>query len=245
MGCWLLSAAFRKRTALPAMLRFAVVSLVFLLIEALIGAGTVLAGLTGENVSVGRGLLVAFHLVNSLLLIGALALTTLCAYPGQSWPPSGKGHTGLSLAMLLGAVGMLVLMFSGGIAAMGNTMFPPETLQAGIAEDFSPAAHPLVRLRLLHPILAIGVGGYLWFIFVASGWHKPEPRCKVYRRWLFVTYGVQLAVGTANLALLGPVVLQLLHLALAMLAFALWIVVTWLTLTVAPRPSVAPVPHPA
>ena len=229
MGFWLLSAAIRNRMALPSMLRFAVASMVFLLLEALIGAGTVLTGLTGDNVSVARGLLVAFHLVNSLLLMGSLALATLCAYPGQPWPPSGNGNVGLSLVMLLGLVGMLVLMFSGGIAAMGNTMFPPETLQAGLVEDFSQEAHPLVRMRLLHPILAVAVGGYLWFIYVVSGWVKPGPQCRKYRRGLFGAYCVQLVVGTANLALLGPVLLQLLHLALAILSFALWTVVTWLT----------------
>ena len=32
---------------------------------------------------------------------------------------------------------MMILMFSGGIAAMGNTMFPPESLQEGLTDDFS------------------------------------------------------------------------------------------------------------
>jgi len=232
MGVWLLSTALRNRTALPLLLRFAVASMSFLVIEALIGAGTVLTGLTGDNVSVGRGLLVAFHLVNSLLLMGALALATLCAYPERS-EPAPAGSAGLGLAMLLGLVGMLVLMFSGGIAAMGNTMFPPETLQAGLAEDFSRTAHPLVRLRLLHPVLAVAVGGYLWFVYGVSGWIEPDLRCRKYRRGLFGVYCLQLVVGTANLALLGPVVLQLLHLALAILSFALWSIVTWLTWTVA------------
>ncbi len=229
LGVGLLITAVRHRAALPVMLRCAGASVVFLCIEALIGAGTVLTGLTGDNVSIGRGLLVAFHLVNSLLLVGALSLTTLYAYPTPPMRPSWNGHIGLNLAMLLGLVGMTLLMFSGGIAAMGNTMFPPETLQAGLMEDFSREAHPLVRLRLLHPVLAIGVGGYLWFIYVMSGWIRPDPQCRPYRRGLFLAYCLQLGVGIANLAFLGPVWLQLLHLAMAMLSFALWTIVTWLT----------------
>ncbi len=170
LGIWLLLVAVRNRSALPFVLRFAVASFLFLLIEALIGAGTVLTGLTGENVSVARGILVAFHLVNSLLLIGSLSLTVLLAHPGQSRPQFQRVHSGLSLSMLLGLVGMLVLMFSGGIAAMGNTMFPTDSLQAGIAEDFSREANLLIRLRIWHPPLAIGVGAYIWLVFGVSGW---------------------------------------------------------------------------
>jgi len=43
--------------------------------------------------------------------------------------------------------------------------------------------------------------------------------------------------ATVNLALLGPIPLQLLHLALAVAAFGLWSVVGWLTLG---SPSPAP-----
>ena len=100
MGIWLLVKAIRLRHDLPGFLPFAIISAIFLLFEALIGAGTVLTGLTGDNVSVVRGLLVAFHLLNSMLLVGALALTTVHAYPGQTWPPDWTGQTGLK--MLIG-----------------------------------------------------------------------------------------------------------------------------------------------
>ena len=240
LGIWLLLVAVRNRAALPFVLRFAVASFLFLLIEALIGAGTVLTGLTGENVSVARGILVAFHLVNSLLLIGSLSLTVLQAHPGQSRPQFQRVHSGLSLSMLLGLVGMLVLMFSGGIAAMGNTMFPTDSLQAGIAEDFSREANLLIRLRIWHPLLAIGVGAYIWLVFGVSGWVKPDLRCRKYRRWLFLAYCSQILVGTANLGLLGPAVLQVLHLGLAIVTFSLWTAVTWLTLSEQERSPVFP-----
>jgi heme A synthase len=44
----------------------------------------------------------------------------------------------------------------------------------------------------------------------------------VLARWLLGTYLLQLGVGTLNLALLAPIVLQLIHLGLAVLAFACW-----------------------
>lgn len=234
MGIWLLLKAVRLRHDLPGFLPFAVISAIFLLFEALIGAVTVLTGLTGDNVSVARGLLVAFHLLNSMLLVGALALTTAHAYPGRTWPPVWTDQTGLKILISVGLLAMMILMFSGGIAAMGNTMFPPESLQEGLSEDFSSAAHPLIRLRILHPFLGIGVGVYLWLSFVATGWLKPAPQIRRFRNLLLAVYGLQLLVGTVNLAMLGPIPLQLLHLALAVAAFALWSVVGWLTLS-APR----------
>ena len=240
MGIWLLVKAVRLRHELPGFLPFAIVSAVFLLVEALIGAVTVLTGLTGDNVSVARGLLVAFHLLNSMLLVGALALTTAYAYPGHTWPPVWTGQTALKLLIGSGLVGMMALMFSGGISAMGNTMFPPESLQEGLSEDFSREAHRLIRLRIAHPFLGIGVGVYLWLSFVATGWLKPVPQIRRFRNLLLTVYGVQLLVGIVNLAMLGPIPLQLLHLALAVAAFALWSVVGWLTLSAPRAGSFAP-----
>ena len=97
--------------------------------------------------------------------------------------------------MGLGLLGMLVLMFSGGIAAMGNTMFPPQSLQAGLAEDFSAQAHPLIRLRILHPFLAIGVGLFLWLTFAWTGLAYPVAQARRFRKLLVWVYGLQLIVA--------------------------------------------------
>ena len=240
MGIWLLVKAVRLRHDLPGFLPFAITSAIFLLFKALIGAGTVLTGLTGDNVSVARGLLVAFHLLNYMLLVAALALATVHAYPGRTWPPVWTGQTGLKILISVSLLGMMILMFSGGIAAMGNTMFPPESLQEGLTDDFSPQAHPLIRLRILHPFLAIGFGAYLWVSHAVTGWLKPTAQARRFRNLLLVVYAVQLLVGTINLAMLGPIPLQLLHLALAVAAFGLWSVVGWLTLSSSPTGSFIP-----
>lgn len=230
MGIWLLARALRMRKELPGFLPWTLVSCGFLVVEALIGAGTVLTGLTGENVSVARGLLVAFHLLNSLLLMGALALATVHAYPGHSEGFGWSGLTRLNLLMIIGLLGMMMVMFSGGIAAMGNTMFPSESLQSGLAADFDASSHPLIRIRILHPFLALGVGACLWVSFALSVKLRPMAQVRKFRAILAGVFGLQLLVGTVNLALLGPIFLQLLHLALAIAAFALWAVVTWYTL---------------
>jgi heme A synthase len=221
LGAWLLARAFRVRRDQPGTYTFALASFVFLIIEALLGALTVLWGLTGDNTTVARGLMVATHLVNSVLLVGALAGTVVYATGRGRWPlrPLKQGTLTATLGVAL--VGMLVLMFTGGIAAMGNTIFPSESLAAGLAADFDPNSHPLIRLRALHPLIAITVGVYLFVSLGFGWWLKPADEARGMVRALFVTYVAQLIIGTVNLAFLAPAVLQLLHLGVAVAAFGL------------------------
>src|SRR5690625_175329 len=224
LGTWLLVRAWRQRQEKPGFAVWAALAFGFLIIEALLGAATVIFGLTGDNVSTARGLMVAFHLVNSLLLMGTLAGTLLYSRDDGKAPrwPLQLGSQGLLTTVLsIGLVGMLVLMFSGGIAAMGNTMFPSESLAQGIAADFDPESHPLIRLRVLHPVIAITVGIYLFLSLGLSWLLKPVPQARALARTLFIVYLAQLGVGTLNLALLAPVVLQVIHLALAVVSFVL------------------------
>lgn len=221
LGGWLLSRAYRVRRDKPAFFGAALASFVFLILEALLGAATVLLGLTGENATVGRGLMVASHLVNSVLLMGALTVTLIYARPQAPAAPKLREQGLVGTTLSVGLVGMLVLIFTGGIAAMGNTIFPSESLAAGLAADFDPASHLLIRLRVLHPLIAISVGLYLFLSLGLSWWLKPVPEARHIARLLFGVYVLQLLVGTLNLTLLGPVVLQLLHLLLGVLAFAL------------------------
>ena len=237
LGAWLLRRTWRMRRERPGLFAFAALSFGLLIVEALLGAATVLLHLTGDNVSMARGLMVAVHLVNSLLLVGALTGTVAFARDrGLQWPLRLGRQGAVATVLSVGLVGMLFLMFSGGIAAMGNTMFPSESVAAGIAADFDPASHPLIRLRILHPVIAITVGIYLFVSLGVGWWLKPVPHAKRLVQALFGTYLVQLAIGTLNLALLAPIVLQLLHLGVAVLAFALLAAVTVVLLgTPAPR----------
>ncbi len=227
---WLLSRAIRVRREKPALFGAALLSFVFLIIEALLGAATVLLGLTGENESVGRGLMVASHLVNSVLLVGALTATLVYARKDAPASPTLRGQGLVGVTLLVGLAGMLLLIFSGGIAAMGNTMFPSASLSEGFAADFDPASPLLIRLRLLHPIIAISVGVYLFLSLGLSWWLKPVQEARGLSRVLFMVYLAQLMVGMFNLTLLGPIVLQILHLSLAVVAFALLSALTVFTL---------------
>lgn len=222
MGAWLLRRAVRVRAERPGLLAFASAAFVFLIVEALLGAGTVLWGLTAEDRSVARGVMVATHLVNSLLIVGALAGAIVYARARPpAWPMQLDRQGGVLTVLLVGLASVLALMFSGGIAAMGNTMFPSETLAAGLAADLHPDSHPLARLRMLHPLIAVTVGVYL-FVALGLAWLlKPVPEAKQLAQSLLGVYLVQLAVGALNMALMAPAVLQLLHLGLAILSFGL------------------------
>lgn len=241
LGSWLFSRAYRSRNEKPGLFAFATAALVFLIIEALLGAATVLLGYTGDHVSTGRGILVAVHLVNSLLLVGTLAGTLLFARErAPEWPLRLGSQAMLATVLSVGLLGMLVLMFSGGIAAMGSTMFPSESVMQGLAADFDAGSHPLVRLRVLHPVIAVTVGIYLFLSLGLAWFLKPVPRARALARTLVLVYLVQLAVGTLNFAMLAPVVLQVLHLALAVAAFAL---LSALTVAALGLPAIAPAPE--
>lgn len=222
VGALLLLVALRGRRDNPGLAAFAGLAFGFLVLEALIGGATVLLGMTGENTSAARGVWVASHLVNSMLLVGALAGTVVFAAPRRPDYPLRLGaQAGLTTVTTLGLALMLVLMFTGGIAAMGNTMFPPESLAAGLRADFAAGSHLLVRLRILHPLIAIAVGTYLFLSLGMAWWLKSVPGARRTSRALLGVYVVQLAIGAANLGLLAPLALQVVHLAVATGAYAL------------------------
>jgi heme A synthase len=114
-----------------------------------------------------------------------------------------------------GTAGMMLLGASGGVAALGDTLFPVTSLGEGFAQDLSPGAHFLVRLRVLHPLLAFSVAALvsamaLWGALAARG---PDLRSA---SWMLISlFFLQIVVGFINLGLLAPVPLQLLHLLMA------------------------------
>ncbi len=112
-------------------------------------------------------------------------------------------------------LGVLVLGVSGAITALGDTLFPVATRAEGTALTFSPTAHAFVRLRVWHPTLALAVGALV--ALAASVAVRQRSSADVRRLATATTalYALQLAVGFANVWLLAPVWLQLVHLLLA------------------------------
>jgi heme A synthase len=197
----------------------ATLSAVFLVTEALIGAALVKLEHVAKNTSAARGYSLSTHLVNTLALLACLALT--------AWWTTARSTTGTPAirprgrAAWMAAIGLavvLVLGISGAIAALGDTLFPARSLAAGLAQDFDPAASIFVRLRLLHPMIAAGAAVWLLFYAMSSAARRPQVRSAA--RIMLAFLGAQVLAGVANLLLLAPAWMQLIHLLLADL---LWI----------------------
>jgi heme A synthase len=121
---------------------------------------------------------------------------------------------------VLGAGLLLLVGAMGAITALGDTLFPAESLVEGLRDDFSTAEHFLVRLRWIHPILAIGAGWYLAGLGRAASM-TASPRARTIGAMLTWIVVVQLIAGVVNVLLLAPLWMQVVHL---LLADTLWIV---------------------
>jgi heme A synthase len=215
----------------------AVLSLVFILIEALIGAGLVLLGLTGTNDSVTRAVVLAVHLINTFILLGVLTLTAWWGSGGRPIQTRGQGWLGWALAG--GLLGLLVLGATGAVTALGDTLFPAGSLAEGIQQDLSPTAHVLVQLRVIHPLLAIGMGVYTIILGALVRAHRPDAVTAWLARALVAIFVAQIGVGIVNLWLLAPIPMQLIHLLMADLLWMVLVLTTAAALA-APAPTTDP-----
>lgn len=197
--------------------RGAVLSLVFMLTEAAVGAGLVLFQLVADNASMARALFMAVHLLNTFVLLACLALTAWWLSGGQRLAFRGNGRA--LAAVLAGCGALLVVGTSGSVAALGDTLFPSLTLEDALRADLSATSHLLIRLRVLHPVLAVGTALLLLAIAprLARG---PGGRADRAARMVVWLTGGQLALGFLNVVLLAPVWLQIVHL---LAADAIWI----------------------
>jgi len=190
-------------------------SLLFMLSEALVGAGLVLFKLAGNNASITRAFTTSIHLVNTFLLLAVLTLTAWWASGGRALHLRSDKKGWL---FFIGFVGMLVLGTSGAIAALGDALFPSQTFAAGFAADLDPASHLFLRLRIFHPFIALGVGLYL--IILAASFGLAHAHSKRFAAALIALIAVQWIVGVVNVLLLAPAWMQMVHL---LITDALWI----------------------
>ena len=186
---------------------FVALSTLLLLNEALLGALLVKLGYVTGNQSLGRVVVLSVHLSNTLLLLAALTLTARMLGTGQRWRELRAHGTDKALA-ILGLVATLVVGVSGSLAALGDTLFPAASLQAAFLQDFNPSSPWLLRLRGIHPASALVASGLVvWLLLRArrEGLARPANA-------LLAFLGLQFVLGVADVMLLAPVWMQLLHL---------------------------------
>lgn len=198
---WLVFLGFRSFPRKSPIRLGVIFAGILTVIEAAIGAVLVLLELVGNNDSVLRAAVTAFHLVNTFLLIAAIAFTVWCA--NQSKIQRVKFNlTSSSFSIIAAGFLFLLVGASGAVVALGDTLFPSKTFAEGFLQDFSPSAHFLIRLRVVHPFLAILSSMYLFYL--ASQYRS------------LMTLGVavilQVVIGAVTMFLAAPITLQLFHL---------------------------------
>jgi heme A synthase len=198
--------------------RAAIAASCFILIEALLGAILVLFDLVGGNTSVARAVVSALHLSNTYLLLGSITLTAVWArnVRGMYRPLRRVEWVLLALAFL----GLMLVGASGAITALGDTLFPPGSLAVGISDEFSGTSHFLVQLRVLHPLIAIGVGMFITIGLRLQWFGEKSAHSDAFVRALVGLIVIQWVAGAVNVVLLAPIWLQLLHL---LIADTIWI----------------------
>jgi heme a synthase len=224
-------------------------SMGLMLLEAALGAGLVLFELVADNETMARALFMGVHLMNTFLLLGAMALTAHWS-AGENAVPLRHRDLRLKVHWLLyGAfLGLILTGMSGSVSALGDTLYPSGSLQEALRQDLSVTGHILIRLRILHPLIAIGTS-LLVFVLARRQLERRDAPAAVHRaaRYLVLAVFLQLAGGLLNVALLAPIWMQQVHLLMADVVWILLVLfadaVTRETATPSPiRRSASPVP---
>lgn len=206
----------------------AVTVLLLTIFEGLIGAGLVLAELVNNDDSVARAVVISLHLVNTLILTGAAALTAWWAggHPAFSWATPTKLRNWLAVGMAV----IVVTCMTGAVTALGDTLFPVDPalgdgLFARLRDDLSPANHFLVRLRIVHPIVAVIGAGVVFGIAAMLQYTSQDPLSRRLGHGLGGVVLMQTIFGVVNVALHAPGWMQMLHLATAQVLWILLVLI--------------------
>jgi len=157
------------------------------------------------------------HLGNTFFLLASLVLTAHSAKLDAHTVLSWKRTERLARALALFPLFLLFMVgTSGAIAALGDTLFPVDSLSAGFAQDASPSAHMFLRLRVLHPVFALIAGVVVMLSGTVLRFLRATQRSitNLSRLTTFLFF-TQFCVGVANLFLRAPIAVQLVHLILA------------------------------
>ncbi len=207
-------------------LKMSVASLIFIIIEGIIGGLLVLTGNTAANWTPTRPFWMAAHLVNTFTLIAVLVLTAWFGSGGKSFSLSGLSRKILIL-FIVAILGIFIVGMSGSMAALSSMLYPSSTLAEGIAKDFSASSHYILRLRVFHPILSVLLG---LFLIGLAGWLKKQSNGdSLTIRWaniLSILVSAQFVSGIVTILTLAPIVMSLIHL---LLADAVWIAFVLMT----------------
>lgn len=190
--------------------------------EALLGALLVLLGKVAHDQSASRAVYLSLHLANTLLLLAALALTAHFLSRSVGFMRGSVEYRAPGIAFV-GMLATLLVGVSGSLAALGDTLFPATSLRSALAQDFSAKSGWLLRIRWLHPTMGFIAGAFICWLIFAGAWKGRNRKLAGGVAALLV---LQYALGFADVALLAPTWMQIVHL---LGADMLWIALVVLT----------------
>lgn len=190
----------------------------FFVVEVLIGALLVVFGWVEEDASIGRVVADGAHVVNTFLLIGAVALVALYSAGARSLDV----RSSRSWWLAGGAALLVAIAITGAINSLADFLFESDEVSAAVRAELLETSGWLRQLRTIHPVLAVGGGIALTAIVSFVNATLPREAAGARRVGYFVqgVVGAQVVVGLLNIALRTPLETQLVHL---LLADALWI----------------------
>lgn len=193
-------------------------------IEALIGKYIVNQRLVADNSSNARALWMSLHLLNTFLLLSA---STLTAWTGSDRPLLKlRGQGPVAIVFLVTFVAMGVLGVSGAITALGDTLYPAVSHESVMRLARSANAPAILQLRILHPYIAISVTCFSIIVAAMARHLRPSRGTAFWSSGVFIVSAVQIGVGSLNVWLRAPLVMQVIHL---LLADAVWVVMLCLS----------------
>lgn len=210
----------------------AVASVAFTLVEAILGAFLVKLGLTAQSRSPLRPPYLALHFTNTLLLIAALALTAHLLSRQLGY--QRKDVTLVApVRTALGMIVLLVVGVTGSLAALGDTLFPAQSLSSALTQDFASGSNWLVRWRWTHPTIAFLACVFLIWLVVRAAQRNAFWDNRGLSAVVLIVLAAQYVLGVLDVLLLAPVWLQVVHL---LGADALWAALVVLTARLSLQP---------
>jgi heme a synthase len=225
---WTFRGTVRKHIARVT----AVVAAVLMLNEAFLGALIVILGKVARDQSPSRGVYLSFHLANTLMLVAALTLTAHFLSRRVGFLRGEVKYRSIALACL-GLVATLAVGVSGSLAALGDSLYPSSSLQTALRQDFATTGTLLLRLRWMHPVLGLAAGFFLSWLIYRSVFQQGYWKNKNLALAVIGLLALQYSLGLADVMLLAPVWMQIVHLLGADL---LWIALVVLTARLCVQP---------
>jgi heme a synthase len=209
-----------------------------LIVEAFLGAILVLRGYVENNTSNGRVVAQSIHFTNTMLLMASLALTAwFLRRPTASAAPQPLTPSGTRGAAILAILATILVGATGSLAALADTLFPSPGVLAGLTSDFAAGSPLLVRMRWLHPAAAIL--GLVCVLFLVRA-EEPSSRFRGVSGFVLASLALQFILGAADVLLLAPTWMQVVHL---LGADIYWVALVILTAKYLwpPQPTPAPI----